>query len=346
MTFWTTRISLLTAVVGIGVVALGAQPGQRGQQTQPGQPGQAPGPKSVELWTSPTTSLNDAGSTPRQQLRFDAKPGDTQEAVLAMNLAIEQHLDGNPMPSPTIPTVKAVFRTTVESVDKDNQTITYAFEYDNVDVEQSPDLPPGAIEQMRQQLQGLEDISGQLMIDHRGVIRDGQYDLPAGTSPTAEQLLQSFEVALSQISSPLPKEKIGVNAKWQADLKMDRNDLDVSQTTTYALKKLQGDMIHTTLSIKQNAKEQDFSPPGMPPGVTMHLNSLEGAGEGTMQRRPGALLPEIMDVSVKQTMDFSADMGGQKRNVKRILTTTVSLQPNEPKQGKDADDSSNEQTGN
>jgi hypothetical protein len=86
-------------------------------------------------------------------------------------------------------------------------------------------------------------------------------------------------VRTTLLAAALPKEAIGVGARWQAERIITVGGMKVPQTVTYTLLEREEDVLRLGISVHQSAKPQEF-PMGMD-GTTMHIEAYEVNAVGT-----------------------------------------------------------------
>lgn len=261
--------------------------------------------------TPPQVELLEVGSEPRQELRFRPPAKAKQTATMTMNMDMEMSVAGQSAPKFALPATVITMDTLVTQVDR-NGDIHYKFSYSNVDVANSATLPPQTLEATRSQLKKMMGMGGSVIVDNRGYTKSAQMVIPKGLDPSMKQVTEQLSGSLDQMSSPVPKEPVGVGAKWQVTTFPRLRGAMVTQTATYQLINLKDGIATFNVWVKQRANGQSLlNRPGMPNGNKMTLKSLDAQGEGKMMAALNQILPIRSNLMMRSNSQLGIQQPGQ-----------------------------------
>jgi len=280
-----------------------------------------PSNKSTSTSANLSLELFDPGAEPRQELRFTPAVNAKQTVAMTVDMDITMSINGQSPPQIDTPAVEIKIETQVTKVDANGDIYT-DFSYSDVDVIPAPNTPPELVNTMRSQLQSLVGLQGSIIIDVQGNTKDINFDLPENLDPISEQMFEQMSNSLKQLSSPFPSEAIGVGAKWQVPNSVSiNNGISINQIATYELVSLQDNIATLEVSLEQNAPPQSINLPGMPPGASVELESLDSEGQGDMTIG----LSQIMPISATISLDSNTKMKVTPPNSAQEMTMDMNL---------------------
>lgn len=280
-------------------------------------------PSGTAPAATPQVELLAPGNEPRQELRFKPQVNAKQTATMTMKMDMAMSIGGQTMPSFNAPATVMTMETVVKKVEP-NGDIHYQFSYTNVDVVANQNTPPQAIEAMRNQLKKMVGLNGEIIVDDRGQTKDTTFNFPAQLDESLKRSIQQMSSSIEQLSSPLPKESVGTGAKWRVTGPINANGMNITQTTTYELVNLQGNVATIKSTIEQNAGSQNLSSSTMPAGTSMTLKSFTSQGQGEMRMRFDQLIPITSTASMRANME--ANMRNSQTNQEMTMGSQVSMQ--------------------
>lgn len=251
--------------------ASAATPPAEANQTAPAStPTSAPPIKVVVL---------NPGSSPKAALRYRFVQGDTHKFTLDIQVSAERKVNGQP--SPGMPPFSLTLRgsTTTLQADPLGARRQHTF------VEMIPTVagaPPELATQIKAQYASLGGLQLIETVSTRGMIQGMELDSRA-IHPQVLALMQHLQDGMTNSFLALPEEPIGPGARWVATTATDAAGIAITQTNEITLTSLQGDTAEVTLQLKQSAKPSKISGANLPPGVSIELEKLDGAGKGTMR---------------------------------------------------------------
>jgi len=287
-----------------------APPAEEAKKEAPPEPEKPPeplGPVEVKIPAAPVTvKLVSAGKGKKAPLRYSTKPGDKQQVELAMDFSAKQTENGTSQDQ-IVPTIVLVGDAETKTVDKDgNAAFTLT-----VNTTDARDVAGSQIpaEKFRTVLGSLAGLTISSSLGANGAVGDVTMrvekptDMSAGALELIRLTLPSFPV--------LPKEPVGVGAKWQATTTAKLADkLDVTQVTDYELVAQKG----TTYTIKGKTKVTGVDQK-MQGG---DISGIKGSGSSEATLTTGTLYPaykilletEFTAAEAGKSMQFALKVGG------------------------------------
>ena len=286
--------------------------------------------------TSPTVQtkveLLNAGTEPKQELRFKPQVNAKQTVTLTMNMDMTSSIEGRPMPKFQIPASTMKMEAVVTQVDP-NGDIHFQFNYTDADVVADSTAQPEIVNAMRSTLKKMVGLKGTFVSDNRGQVKSGNFVIPEGLDPMTKQLLQQVSNSLTQLSAPVPAEAIGKGAKWRVTSSLNLAGINLSQSSIYELASFQDNVANLNITLEQQATSQGLNLPNLPPDATMTLKSLKSQGQGQMKIRLDAAMPMQANISVNSNgeMSLKGANNGKETTVSTQLSMQMTLESQLPK---------------
>ncbi|NEQ71430.1 MAG: hypothetical protein F6K21_39315 [Symploca sp. SIO2D2] len=283
--------------------------------------------QSTSTSVNASLELLDPGIEPRQEMRFTPAVNSQQTLTMTMDVDVSMSIGGQSPPTVDTPAIEMKMETQVTQVDA-NGDIYADFSYSEVDVIADSKTPPELVNAMQSKLQSLVGLEGSLVMDAQGNTKDVNFDLPEGLDPNTKQMFQQISGSLKQLSSPFPSAAIGIGAQWQVAHSLNLNGMTINQTAIYELVGLQDDVATLAVNIKQDAPSQTINQPGMPPGASVKLESLDSEGQANIEIELDQIMPIIGNISLKsQTqMKITGPNGGREMNMDMNLSMDMDLE--------------------
>jgi len=278
----------------------------------PEKPPEPLGPAEVKIPATPVTvKLVSAGKGKKAPLRYSTKAGDKQQVELAMDFSAKQTENGNSQDQ-IVPTIVLVGDAETKTVDKDGKA-EYTLTVNTTDARDvtGSQIPAEKFKIVLGSLAGLT-ISSSLGANGAGGDVTMRIEKPTEMSGGALELIR-----LTLPGFPvLPKEPVGVGAKWQATTISKLADkLDVTQVTDYELVAQKG----TTWTIKGKTTITGVDQK-MEGG---DISKIKGTGTSEATLTTGALYPtfkslletEFTAAEADKSMQFALKVGGAMKPV-------------------------------
>ncbi len=258
----------------------------------------------------PKVELLNAGTEPRQELRFKPMVNAQQTATMTMNMDMSSSIAGQPLPSVKLPATAMTMKTVVTKVDNKGD-IHYQFSYSNVDVMGNTTFPPQVLNAMRSQIKKMVGMSGSAIVDNLGQTKEASFVLPEGLDQNTKQMLEQTFNSLEQLYSPLPEQAVGIGAKWRVSSSPSTGGMKLTNVTTYELVSLKDNVATLNVSVEQHAAPQNLTQPGLPTKVTITLKSYDSQGQGQVMMPLDFVMPTRSTVSMRSNSEMNLREAGK-----------------------------------
>lgn len=266
----------------------------------------------------PVVKLIDAGQEPRQELRYTCKAG--EEETMTMRIDTSMNMTGAQTMQMKVPTQVMTMAIKVEKVDSEgNMTVTSKLT--KADVLGTPGVQRQVVDAVRTETKKLVGLATRGEITDRGQVLKMDATLPDSASPQVKQMIGSLNQSLSQISTVLPKEAVGVGGKWSVSMSVEAGPMKLQQTATYVVKELTAEGMKLDVAIQQTAPAQKITPPGQ--SIAVQMESYSGNGKGTMEVRFADTVP-TSELRIQNTNVVLA--GSQRLTTKGDIRMKVSTE--------------------
>ena len=226
-----------------------------------------------------------AGAAPRRALRFGLAEGTTSTVAVTTDLAIVQKAPaGDQTVDPPPVTQKIEYR--VGKVDAGGAAISFAV-LDASITSAGTDLTATEVVELTGALKPLIGIRGTGHLSPQGRLTGASFTLPRGLDPDVRRQVAELPAQLSALTPGLPDEAVGVGGSWTTTDTTALAGVEVTQTTTYVVTAIEGNVISYRAATRVKAGRQAL-PAGRfskLPGVTATLVSsdLTGSGRGRLR---------------------------------------------------------------
>jgi hypothetical protein len=264
--------------------------------------------------------LIEPGSEPRQALRFQPKPGDTQAMTMTIRMSLGIKMGGNSMPETKVPQMKMTLNTTVKDV-SDSGDITFEVVLADTEIAGGDDTATA----MSQALEGIKGLSTTSTMTSRGVVKTMETKGQGATSSTPGQGMDQFNEMLMQMVAQLPEEPVGAGARWQVIAKTKSQGMALDQTATFELVALDGNKAKIKSTLSQSAPKQKVENPMMP-GMKVDLTKFTGKGTGEMTLDFTRMLPVSGTAKAHNETVMSMAMGNQRQAMATVIDMDMRLE--------------------
>jgi hypothetical protein len=299
-------------------------------QKPPSTPTSAESPsKSVQLsQESPKTpaaaqsnvELINAGTEPKQQLRFTPGANTKQTLQMTMDMDMAMSVGGQTQPAFDSPPIKMTMESEVKKVDA-NGDIHTDFSYSDADVVAAKNTQPQLVNAMRAQVKKLVGLRGSMIVDNQGNTKQANFNTPETLDPNTKKMVEQMVTSLKQLSSPVPSEAVGVGAKWKIPNSVTANGMTMNQSSTYELVDIKDNVASLQVSMEQQAGTQKINPQGLPPGASIDLKSMNSQGNGKLK----LALNQVMPISSTMSMRSKSQMSVKEPNTEKATTMDMNV---------------------
>jgi hypothetical protein len=283
--------------------------------------------KDAAVADGPMVKLLEQGTAPRQSLRLAPTKGMKQTALMMMKIDQTMVMRGQKLPATPTPAIQFTIDVEITDVES-NGDISMAYNYPKVEIIDDSEQPSPVKAMMETMLKSLEGLSGTATVSNRGFTKKSEITLPDDAQPQIKAMMSSMQESMSRMSSPLPEEPIGIGGKWSVTQLIESNGMKMKQTSVHTLKAIKGKIFDVAIELTQAADEQEIQTPGVPPGTTTKLISLESTGEGSMQFESGVMFP-VSTVKSDSKMKMEIVTAGQTLPMQVEMTMEMSVKPAE-----------------
>ncbi|MEM7727332.1 MAG: DUF6263 family protein [Cyanobacteria bacterium P01_A01_bin.45] len=254
----------------------------------------------------PTIKILQYGSEPKQKLRLKPVAGTEQKSTMTLDMNMSMSVKGRQVPNIKLPGTLVNIDTKVTKVEP-NGDVYYEFVYSDIEVTKKAEVQPELVKAMESKIKQLKGIKGEGIIDERGNTKKIDIDLTQLKDPTLKPMLEQLSNSLSQMSSSIPNEAVGVGAQWLVTNQITSNGINITQLETYELISIENGVATTKVTLEQQGKpNQEINLPGLPKGAKVTLKSYSGSGEGESQFGLGRLMPIKSVVNMNSNVQMSA----------------------------------------
>lgn len=265
-----------------------------------------------------TVELLDAGTGPREALRYTFRAGNAQKAAIDLSMQMGIDLGGQQISLGSIPPIRMTMDMRVAEVTGDGAA---RLEFALLSAEVIDSNADQSVE-LQQALDNVDQVSGWYRMDTRGQIIDSDVNLPQDPSAaTAGELVGNMEQTMQQLAAPFPVEPVGIGARWQVMQRADTGGARISQTAEYTLRARTGTRVELDVKIVDSSIEIGDA---LPPGARMMGMRLEGGGNTSIDL--ASLVPTArMDVGTQIALSISAQ--GQSQTMMMDMQMQQAMGP-------------------
>ena len=252
------------------------------------------------------------GKAPKRVLRYAPKQGAVERTLIEMKMTMAMGMAGGPMQAMPIPTITMNAKVATEKVHANG-------DFDHSLTFEVPTLKGGESAMnaaMKDALAGMSGMTITQTTSSTGALKKTELNLPPNANPQLKQTMESMQKSLEQMLTYLPTEAVGVGASWKNHQPVSQNGMNLHQTITMTIVKLEGSKVHVDFSLVQGAEAQDMKTPNMPAGSSARLTRLEGSGKGSSVIDLNQVMPSTSTMSVDLEMDTTVKMMGTSQDMR------------------------------
>jgi hypothetical protein len=272
---------------------------------------------AAEVANVPVVKVTDLGQGPKKELRYRFQKDAAETLNLEMEMSMKMMVGGQKGPDMDMPIMKMGMKVKTLEI-QENGDARIGMEFTNADVAAKADIPPAVAAEMRKALQKMVGMKGTGIISTRGESREAKFEPPPNADAQVLQAMKGAEQQLAQMAAPLPKEAVGIGAKWEVMTEVEANGVKLSQTILYTLKEIGDNTATFDVTIKQSAPRQ------MVQG--MQLEKMQSTGSGTTKLDLSRIVP--VDYGAKLDMIMVMSQGDQKIDMN--MKMNVTMKPGQP----------------
>ena len=267
-----------------------------------------------------------AGANPSKLPQPSPPAGYKEHMEMAMTLGMAMDIAGMQPPAITAPTMKLGFDVQVTGTSPAGD-VTFSMVGTGVTSDGAANDPmfAGVISETDRQI---KTVKGTLTVDRDGRIVKEEMDLSGIKSAGGADASKQIKDSLRDFRPELPKEGLGVGAKWEVRSAIDSGGTITFQKVLNEVVARDAESVTIKTTLEQTSPPQKMVNDMLPPGAEVRLESGQGSGTGTVRMRFDRLVP-TSDMAMKIVMKMVVDMAGQSQpmgmtmDVKMTIAGTV-----------------------
>lgn len=233
----------------------------------------------------------DAGAEPRAAFASVAAVGSRYDVTLTQSSSMALFADGKTIPETSVPALHLTLG--VEVVERTRDAAKLRFAVAKADLDPSIQGDPSTRHMLEQELKtgSITGLGGFVSIDDAGLKRSTTSNLPNTASSILRQVLNQVRQSLDQTVVPLPRDPIGVGARWSTVRTFDFSGIELSERATWTLTARTASTWSVRGEFEYSALGAVVKFPGMPDDAKLTLREMRGSGRGEYELDPGLAIP-------------------------------------------------------
>ncbi|MGM0597027.1 MAG: hypothetical protein ACQES9_08320 [Myxococcota bacterium] len=268
----------------------------------------------------------DSGKEKKVALRYKFSSfKDTQYLKMEMITEVGVEIEDKKRPTRQAPVIQMIMK--IKNQQKSRSQLTYKFSLDKVQVKETQSIPQEQHEKMvatlkknMKNLEGIAKVNNQGRVDKIWFSKDFTYDA------SLNQVMNNVKNQLKNMVVPLPKDKVGIGAKWKVAKKTKMQGLELTTEYEYKLSKLNDNLAGLDVKIVQKAPKQKIQSKNMPPQFEVFLEKLVSSGKGTIEVNFNSLVPKSK-IDLKMALNSLVKGGTRKMKMVMKLGIKVLISP-------------------
>jgi hypothetical protein len=263
-----------------------------------------PKPNDAPSALNQEVALLDPGAEPRAEVLYHRTPGQSERVLLRLSVAhlLETQAGEGVSATPVVDLVLHLGST----YRGEGGAWGYPMRIEMIGVQGAEQLSEEQRARLSAELAPIGEVQGVFELDDRGITRKAQVTPPAGVSPRLLALLGNLRTGV--LAAALPREPIGIGARWETDRIMHIGRMSVPQTVTYTLLARELDELRIGVTVRQSAKAQSFQM-GLD-DTTLNIESYELSAVGTLVMELHHLAP-LSELRVLSQMRATLQRAGK-----------------------------------
>jgi hypothetical protein len=278
----------------------------------------------VHAKDAPVVTLLSSGTGKKHKLRYQPTAGTVQ--ALTMSMRMQMRMDGGEghQSDTKLPEITIHMLVKVLNVDR-RGNIKSSFKIDKVSVARGEPNQKVTADAIKQALVAMNGIHGEAIINSRGLTKAVSLKLPENMNASIKETMENVRKSMKQLSSPLPKQAVGVGARWKVVQKLSDPRLTLHQNTIFTLNSINGSQVTLGLVIEQHAKPGVIKLSNSPRGVIAKLLVFKGKGTGSVTFDLKQLAPLRSEVKTTMHQELDFTMGERSQSIKMDMDLTMGL---------------------
>ncbi|MEM9455658.1 MAG: hypothetical protein AAGF11_15860 [Myxococcota bacterium] len=277
---------------------------------------------TVATRSAPTITLDDPGQEPRAPLRLRPAAGTRETLELAIGMTMGMRSDGQDLPAIPVPTTRTRLSSQVQQAGPDGITVKHAVE--DMSVEATSAVPQAVVDQVRATIEPLRKYQAVTRMDPRGIVLGGDALIPRDMPVTTRQTMQQLTESMGQLTAPLPREAVGIGARWTAVSDITQNGMKLRQTVHYTLVARAEDQATLELTLEQVLLDSKVDVPGTL-GSSARVGRFDSAGRGTVELDLRHVSPTSVQMTIELSMAMDISAMGQEQRMEMDMNLDMSI---------------------
>jgi len=224
---------------------------------------------------------------------------------------MDMEMGGMPAQAVKMPAIKLDMKVTIKDVAA-NGDITYETMIEDASVSADAEVMPQVADAIKGSFESIKGLSGAGTISNRGLGRKSDMKLPPDANPQMRQAMEQMHDSFSTMTASFPEEAIGPGARWEVKLPLRSQGMAITQTMTYELASIKGEILTVKSTLLQHAANQKIENPSMP-GLKMDLTKMTANGSGTASLNLAQIMPSKATMDSKSDIAMEMNISGQKQ---------------------------------
>jgi hypothetical protein len=273
-------------------------------------------------------ALIDAGTAPRRTLRYAPRAGESQPVTVELMNGLLLAVGEMAPPETRTPAVRVTLDLVPRTIDPRGRM---ALEGTVTAVEVRPGTaPPAVTKAVGADLERLRNATFSARVSARGLLEALAFPAADDSNPALAIMAGWVREALRLLLPPLPASAVGQGARWQARRRAQLGPATADETAYYSLTNVGEGWVRLAVRLALTGGEQSPVVPGLPPGASVKVTALGGAGGGTIELDLRHLQPRT-DLRWSSTATGSTEPAGEPSAALRMTTTvTLAVRPVAP----------------
>ncbi|MCB0970790.1 MAG: hypothetical protein KDA97_04635, partial [Acidimicrobiales bacterium] len=264
---------------------------------------------------------------PRQELRMALVEGTEITLAITTDLAITQTDEGGRRQRLDSPPITQWITYVVTDVGPDGAAVD--LEVAAAFAEPAgTGLDPDAVADLDAALAAVAGTTGTATVTDRGRFTDVAFEAGDGLPEVVADHLDDLGAQVAALGPALPREAVGVGARWEAIATTPYQGTAATTTTTYTVTAIEDGAVSYDAEIELAIEPGDLDLDGLPEGTTARLVGSSGTGTATGTQRLDDLSLELsMQTESAQDLELAEGTGAVRPLAQEVTTATAVRTP-------------------
>ena len=264
--------------------------------------------------------LLEPGAEPRADLSYGIARGPSPKLGMAMDMAVRMSAGGQKNEA-KLPRMAMTLDGSADEKSDTNEWKILAHLI-GITIDGKGEQAQQIAAAMRPQVEAMKGLGISYWLNPKGRVRDVKVELPKGFPAAARTLVEGLNQSFESMVAPLPREPVGLGAKWQVVSRMAASGADLLQSATYTLKARDGEHATLDVTMTQLSASDTINAPNSPPGQVTRVKSFSSGGTGTTRISTASAVPEGGVTAMKTAMTITASPTDDPASESAVETLT------------------------